>query len=190
MANSAKSQKGNTPVAPVTDQTIDELLRLGGVSPANTSARSWISDALIAARGFAAADPLPLPAKHNAPLDRIMRDTDRLVASLGQLKNHPSAHGNFWRYAAFGPVHNDKFERAGVMPTLKNIRQAASSSRVSKTGRPKAAQKQHIIDLALAFCARFSATRPSSDAKNFSRCLPNDFSNTRWDCPLKTKNLV
>lgn len=167
MGNAAKSEKRDNPVALVPDQTIDELLCLAGVSPANTSARSWITDALLAARAFAAADPLPLPAKHNAPLDRIIRDTDRLVASLKGLRGHLYAHRDFWRYAAFGPVHNDKFERAGVMPTLKNIRQAASSARVSKTGRPKAVRKQHIIDLALAFCARFSATRPSSDANNF-----------------------
>ena len=53
------------------------------------------------------------------------------------------------------------------MPTLTNIRDAARKARVSRTGRPRNFRKQQIVDLALAFCARFSPKRPSSDVNNF-----------------------
>jgi hypothetical protein len=38
---------------------------------------------------------------------------------------------------------------------------------VSRTGRPRKFRKQQIVDLALAFCARFSPSGPSSDVNNF-----------------------
>jgi hypothetical protein len=142
-------------------------LRLARVSTPNPAARRWIGDALAAARAHAAGEPRPSPAIHNAPLDQIQRATDRLMAALDELRRHPHAYGSFWRFAAFGPVRADKFERADVMSALKNIRDAARNMRVSKTGRPPDFRKQHIVDWALAFCARFSNARPSSDVKNF-----------------------
>ena len=53
------------------------------------------------------------------------------------------------------------------MSTVKNILDAARKARVSRTGRPPDIRKQHIVDFALAFCARFSTAKPSSDVDNF-----------------------
>ena len=158
------------------DGTIDELLRLAGVSTEHSAARRWLESALAAARGTleprlvatgATRVPQPSPAKHNAPLDKIERASDRLIAALEQLRRHPYAHASFWRFAAFGPVYASEFERADVISTLTNIRDAARKARVSRTGRPRNFRKQQIVDLALAFCARFSPKRPSSDVNNF-----------------------
>jgi hypothetical protein len=150
------------------DGTIDELLRLAGVSTERSAARRWLESALVAARGTPARlVPQPAPAKHNAPLDEIERASDRLIAALKQLRRHPHAYASFWRFAAFGPVYVSEFERAGVIPTLTHIRDAAREARISRTGRPRNYRKQHIVNLALAFCARFSPKRPSSDVNNF-----------------------
>jgi hypothetical protein len=157
------------------DGTIDELLSLAGVSAGHSAARRWLESALAAARGAleprlvatgATRVPQPSPAKHNAPLDKIERASDRLIAALEQLRRHPYAHVSFWRFAAFGPAASE-LERAGVIPTLTNIRAAARKARISRTGRPRNYHKQQIVDLALAFCARFSPKRPSSDVNNF-----------------------
>ncbi len=151
------------------DGTIDELLRLAGVSTECSAARRWLESALVGARGTPEPRPIPQPspAKHNAPLDEIERASNRLIAALKQLRGHPHAYASFWRFAAFGPVYVNEFERAGVIPTLTRIRDAAREARVSRTGRPRNYRKQHIVDLALAFCARFSPKRPSSDVNNF-----------------------
>jgi hypothetical protein len=101
------------------------------------------------------------------PLDKIERASDRLIAVLEQLRRHPHAHASFWRFEAFGPVYTSEFERADVIPTLTNIRDAARKARVSRIGRPRNFRKQHIVDLALAFCARFSPKKPSDDVNNF-----------------------
>ena len=151
------------------DGTIDELLRLAGVSTERSAARRWLESALVAVRGTLEPRlaPQPSPAKHDAPLDEIERASKRLIAALKQLRSHPHAYASFWRFAAFGPVYINEFERAGVIPTLTHIRDAAREARVSRTGRPRNYRKQHIVDLALAFCARFSPKRPSSDVNNF-----------------------
>jgi hypothetical protein len=166
------------------DGTIDELLSLAGVSTEHSAARRWLESALAAARGAleprlvatgATRIPQPSPAKHNAPLDEIERASNRLIAALKQLRRHPHAYASFWRFAAFGPVYVSEFERAGVIPTLTNIRDAAREARVSRTGRPRNYRKQHIVDLALAFCARFSPKKPSSDANNFFTAFAERF---------------
>jgi hypothetical protein len=111
--------------------------------------------------------PHPSPVKHNAPLDKIERASERLIAALEQLRRHPYTHASFWSSGAFGPVNAGELERAGVTRTLTNIRDAARKARVRKTGRPRNFRKQHIVDLALAFCVRFSPKRPSNDVNNF-----------------------
>ena len=175
-ASAAKSDLSFMPTEFPDDGTIDELLRLAGIPTENSAARRWLESALVAARGKleprllaagASHVPQPSPAKHNAPLDKIGRASDRLIAALEQLRRHPHAHASFWRFAAFGPVYASEFERDGVMPTLTNIRDAARKAHVSKTGRPRNFRKQQIVDLALAFCARFAPKRPSSDVNNF-----------------------
>ena len=170
-ACASKSDLSLMPTEFPDDGTIDELLRLAGVSTEHSAARRWLESALVAARGTLeprlAGLPQPSPAKHNAPLDEIERASDRLIAALEQLRRHPHAYASFWRFAAFGPVYASEFERAGVIPTLTNIRDAARKARVSRTGRPRNFRKQQIVDLALAFCARFSPKRPSSDVNNF-----------------------
>ena len=62
-----------------------------------------------------------------------------------------------------------------MIPTLTNIRDAARKARVSKTGRPRNFRKQQIVDLALAFCARFSPKKPSNDVNNFFPCFAERF---------------
>ena len=113
------------------DGTIDELLRLAGVSAERSEARRWLESALAAVRGTPEPRlvPQPSPAKHNAPRDKIERTSDRLIAALKQLRRHPHAHASFWRFAAFGPVYASEFERADVLPTLTNIRDAARKAR-------------------------------------------------------------
>jgi hypothetical protein len=165
------------PTESANDGALDELLPLARVSTEATAARRWLEDALIAARGtvkpqLAAAGATrapkkPPPAKHNAPLKKIERTAAQLIAALEQLRRHPYAHGSFWRFKAFGPVYASGFERAGVMPTLTNVREAARKAQIRRTGRPRNVRKQHIVDLALAFCARFSPDTPSSDVNNF-----------------------
>lgn len=151
------------------DGAINELLRLAGVSTVDAAARSWLESALAAAH--VALDPgrvpRPSPAKHNAPLEKIDRATQQLITTLEQLRSYPHARQSFWSFPAFGPVYADQFERAGVMPTLTTIRDAARKGQVSKTGRPRNFRKQEIVDLALGFCARFSPKRPSSDDNNY-----------------------
>ena len=153
------------------DEMIDELLRLAGVPIENSEARRWLESAaacsLLEPGTGARRVPQPSPAQHNAPLDKIERASDQIVAALEELRRHPHAHGSFWRSNAFGPVYASEFERAGVIPTLTKIRDAAREARVSRTGRPRNFRKQQIVDLALAFCARFSPSRPSSDVNNF-----------------------
>ena len=160
----------------VGDGTLDELLPLARVSPEAVAARRWLEDALMAARGtveprLAALGAIhaakPVPAKHNAPLKKIERAAGQLIAALEQLRRHPYAHESFWSFKAFGPVYASEFERAGVMPTLTNVRAAARKAQIRRTGRPRNVRKQHIVDLALAFCARFSPDTPSSDINNF-----------------------
>jgi hypothetical protein len=181
---SAESNLSLMPTQFPDDGTIDELLRLAGVSTEYSAARRWLASALAAPRGTleprlvatgATPIPQPSPAKHNAPLDKLERASDRLIAALEQLRHHPHAHASFWRFAAFGPVYASEFERAGVIPTLTNIRDAARNARVSKIGRPRNFSKQQIVDLALAFCVRFSPNRPSSDVNNFFPCFAERF---------------
>ena len=176
-ACASKSDLSLMPTEFPDDGTIDELLRLAGVSTDRSAARRWLESALVAARGTPEPRlvPQPSPAKHNAPLDKIERASDRLIAALKQLRSHPHAFASFWRFAAFGPVYVSEFERAGVIPTLANIRDAAREARVSRTGRPRKSRKQQIVDLALGFCARFSPKRPSSDPNNFFPHLAKRF---------------
>jgi hypothetical protein len=44
-----------------------------------------------------------------------------------------------------------------------------------KLGRPPDRRKQHIVDLALAFCARFAPETPSDDADNFFHLFAERF---------------
>jgi hypothetical protein len=158
------------------DQTIDDLLRLAGVSTGHSAARHWLESALAAARailepqlvatGATRVSP-PSPAQHNIPLNKIERASDRLLAALEELRRHLHAHGSFWRSNAFGPIYANEFERAGVISTLINVRDTARNARRRKTGRPRNFRKQQIVDLALAFCARFAPSRPSGDVNNF-----------------------
>lgn len=61
------------------------------------------------------------------------------------------------------------------MSSLKNIHRAARKARVSRTGRPPNLRKQHIVDLALAFWARFSTAKPSSDVNSSFRLFAERF---------------
>jgi hypothetical protein len=151
------------------DDGINELLCLAGVSTEDAEARRWLENALAAARGTLDPRrvPRPSPAKHNVPLEKIERASKRLITTLEQLRRHPHAYRSFWSFAAFGPVCANEFERAGVMPTLTTVRDAARKGRVSKTGRPRNFRKQQVVDLALRFCTKYSPKRSSSDVNNY-----------------------
>jgi hypothetical protein len=147
-------------------RALDELLDLAGVSADRSAARRWIRGAVAAVRAIAKSEARPSPAEHNAPLASIEQAAHRLITALDELRRHPHAHANFWRYATFGPVRDNKVERADVMSAVKNLRDASRKARVKKIGRPRDYRKQQIVDLALAFWARFGTGRPSSDVNN------------------------
>ncbi|MET4279815.1 MULTISPECIES: hypothetical protein [unclassified Bradyrhizobium] len=148
------------------NETISGWLKLAGVPTTDSKARGWIESALAASRALAAHEPRPTPAKHNAPLNAIARATDQLIAALDDLRRHGHSHGAFWRCEAFGPLRGPNLETPAVISTLENIRHAACKARMTQTGRPRDYRKQHIVNLALAFWARFSPYKPSSDGKN------------------------
>ena len=167
---------------PVGADSIDELLRLAGVSPDNSGARGWLESALLAARSLIPSDlaargatRAPPPAKHNAPLEKIQRASDKLIEALKKLECYPYACASFWRFAGFGPIYNNEYERPDVLRTLTDIRNAARKGQISKIGRPRKSRKQLIVDSALAFCARYSSERPSGDANNFFRAFAERF---------------
>ena len=148
-------------------EIIDELLVLARVSTADAGARRWMGDALAAARTIAVIEPQTSPAKHNAPLDKIERSARALILALTQLRGHAHAHRDFWRFSGFGPVSADKFESFDFKSSLTKIWRAAHNAHVRRIGRRPDLRKQHIVDLALAFCARFSSAKPSGDDNNF-----------------------
>ena len=146
---------------------IDALLTTARVPTPNAAARRWLRDALETARSIHAGAASPRPAEHNAPLDAVRKAADRLSAALARLKNHPHSHRNFWRHAAFGPIRGDIFERPDVLATVEAIARAAREGRLRRIGRPPDRRKQHIVDLALGFCVRFSPKNVSRDVNNF-----------------------
>lgn len=173
------------------DDEINELLKLAGVSTRDPEARAWVEGALVASRALAAQEPRPSPAKHNAPLNAIERAADRLITALIALRrHHPHAHGDFWRSATFGPVRDANFEAPTVMATAKNIRRAACRARMTQTGRPRDYRKQHVVNLALAFG---QGSRPSDQAatrKTSSWTLPACSTSGRQDCRSKARDMV
>ena len=146
-------------------QEIDELLHLAGVSAENADARRWLRDALEAARSRRQSPPTP--AQHNKPLVAVEEAAQRLAAAIRSLKGTPHAYWDFCRLWSRGPVHNNQFEGRDILADLKAIGAAAIKARIKKTGRPRNLRKQQIVDLALAFCVRFSVARPSRDANNY-----------------------
>lgn len=149
------------------DDEINELLKLAGVSTRDPEARAWVEGALVASRALAAQEPRPSPAKHNAPLNAIERAADRLITALIALRrHHPHAHGDFWRSATFGPVRDANFEA----PTVDGHRekhpprgvQGAHDPNRSPPGLPQTARCKPGARI----WARFSPERPSSDPKN------------------------
>ena len=135
------------------DPNITELLRLAGVSPANAAARLWMADALTSAQAVAGAIPRPVPTQFNQPLEKVERAAGQLTVALEELGRHHHAHGEFWRFRAFGPIYADVFERPHVLSNVEDVRLAARNARVRSTGRPPKVRRQQIVSLALAFCA-------------------------------------
>ena len=107
------------------------------------AARGTVEPRLAALGAIRASKPVP--AKHNAPLKKIERAAAQLIAALERLRRHPYAHESFWSFKAYGPVYASEFERAGVMPTLTNVRAAARKAQIRRTGRPRNIRKQHIL---------------------------------------------
>jgi hypothetical protein len=72
-------------------------------------------------------------------------------------------------------VYNDVVERPDVLHVLERIRLAARAAQVRQTGRPPDIRKQQVVDLALAFCARYSPSLPSSDPNKFFTAFAERF---------------
>ncbi len=174
------------PVKP-SDADIDELLEIANAS--NPAARRWLTDALAAARAIAEGNRKPRPSRsqHNASLDAIERSVDLSIKALTEFKRQLHSHYDVWGSAALGPASAHNLEDVPVVfvSALENIRNAAHNAR--RTGRPPNRRKQHIVDLGLAFCARFSNSVPTSYEKIFSGISPNNFTNWRPDCRYSTK---
>jgi hypothetical protein len=64
----------------------------------------------------------------------------------------------------FGPVYLNRIELREVLSTIENIERAADAAKIRHRGRPPAAAKQHVTDLAFAFFVRFSPQRVSGTA--------------------------
>ena len=165
------------------DQEIDELLALAHVSPTDSSARSWIKLAKEGAQAIAAGQGQQSLAKQNAPLDKVKRATDRLMAALVDLKrHHPDANTRFW-----GAVRANMVENTDVMAVFTTIGEAARDARARRIGRRPNLRKQHIVNLAREFCARFSPATPSSDQNNFFRAFAERFVELATGLPAETE---
>ena len=124
---------GSMPTEFPDDETVDELLRLAGVSSDRSGARRWLESALVAAGGKPDPRRVPQlhPAKHNAPLDEIERASNRLIAALKKLRSHPHAEKASGGSSIRTRLRNE-FEIASVIPTLAMIRDAARNARIGR----------------------------------------------------------
>ena len=113
----------------------------------------------------------PTPAQYNKPLVAVEEAAQRLAAAIRSLKGTPHAYWAFCRLWSRGPVHNNQFEGRDILPDLEAIGAAASKARIKKTGRPRNLRKQQIVDLALAFCVRFSAARAKPGCQQLLPCV-------------------
>jgi hypothetical protein len=152
---------------------IDEPLAIGNaLSPA---ARGWLMVSLGAARAIAEGKRKPRPSRsqHNASLDTIERLADSSIETPTALKRQLYTHYNVWGSAALGPASAHNFADVPLMSALEKIGDAARNAR--RTGRPPDRRKQQIVDLALAFCARYSPLVPTTSEKNFFRHFAERF---------------
>ena len=86
------------------------------------------------------------PAKHNAPLDKIERASDRLSRPSSSCDS-PVRSCKLLEVHSLRTGLQQRVRAAWCHGTLTNIRDAARKARVSRTGRPRNFLKQHIVDL-------------------------------------------
>jgi hypothetical protein len=145
-----------------TASSIEELLRVAGVSPSNTKAAAWLGDAIEGAASFyRIAKQRPLVADHNARLADIEKSAKELIKRIERLRRHPVSARAFWYSGAFGPVHNNRVEVREVLSTLETVVSASGTGKVGRKGRQREVGKQNIVNLAFAFFVRFSRHRAS-----------------------------
>jgi len=101
------------------DALIDELLHSAGVSTENSAARRWLESALAAARSIGEAAPPPTPAKHNAPLDKVERASDRFRQGKSE-------------WEAGSPPENDAYQS---IPAQIGLRLGAAARRGACPGQ-------------------------------------------------------
>jgi hypothetical protein len=167
------------PVA--TEKQLKELLELAEVRWSNTGARSWLQSALLAA---GALNPTkkkegqrPLPTDHSERMADIARAASKLNRELVRLRSHPYSWAAFWRavetrlknisvimdeedFSRYR-ARSGRLDDRTCLATLGHLASAAEAAKESRMGRPLAAEKQHIVDLAFGFFARYSPLKPS-----------------------------
>jgi hypothetical protein len=143
---------------------IPDLLKLAGIPPSDNAAAAWLSNAIAGAQHSFAAGARPLPADHNALLADIEKSAKQLNKRIVRLRQHPASWRAFWRSSVFGPVYLDRMEIREVLATIEDIEHAAGAAKINRQGRPRAATKQHVTNLAFAFFVRFSPHQVSGTA--------------------------
>jgi hypothetical protein len=137
------------------------LLELAGVPPSDEAAAAWLSNALEAVRPHPLAERRPAAADRNALLEGVQKSAQTLIKRMEQLRRQPICWYAFWHSPEFGPVLGNRVELPSVFFFLETIGRAAESAKDPRKGRPTKTNKQDIVDMALAFFARFSPKRPS-----------------------------
>ena len=147
---------------PVNETILRDLLQLAGIPPSDKKAAKWLEEAVQGARSVRRlAKKRPLPADHNDHLVKVSKRAKDLIKELERLRLQPLCWDAFWTSGVFSPVSLNQLERPDVISTLENIARAAEHARDRRWGPPGKAGKQHVVDFAFAFFARFSPKKPS-----------------------------
>jgi hypothetical protein len=150
---------------PVDETSLRDLLQLAGIPPSDKKAANWLKEAVQGARSVRrSAKERPLPADHNDHLAKIEKRANDLMKEIERLRRQPRCWHAFWTTGVFSPVRLNLLERPEVISTLEDIVRAAKHARDQRRGPPSKASKQHVVDFAFAFFARFSPKKPSGTA--------------------------
>src|SRR5712671_1713662 len=166
-----------------TEEEINQLLQLAGVSTSDKGAKSWLEYAFVAAQSTnEAAEQRPLEADHKELLADIAKSARKLNAQLQRLRSHRHSWLEFWRAvgpgmagafvgravseAEFGqildrPARDTPPDHRDILSTLTNIERAAKTVKDPRNGRPRKVGKQRVVDLAFSFFVRHSSVEPS-----------------------------
>lgn len=131
----------------LSENSIERLLQVAGVSPSDKKAEAWLRQALTGARSsYQAAEQRPIAADHNNLLADIEKTAKQLIKRIERLRRYPVSWYAFWRFSPFGPVYLDRVELQEALSTLENIVSAAAAAKDPRKGRRGEAGKQHVVD--------------------------------------------